>query len=204
MVRAAVVFHTGMGNTGRMAEAIARGIENVDGVEASRLPIPVESIVNGQFQNDAYLEKIGGCDAIVFGAPTYMGMVSGPFKCFADATSPLWFNHGWQDKIAAGFTTSGYGSGDKVMTLHYLATLSAQLRMVWVGPTAQSSTLSQDGRDIDKWGFYLGLGAMGKVYGDDFPDAGDILTAELYGARIAEATKRWASSLPSDGDTDGR
>ncbi len=193
MRRIAIVFHTGVGNTGRLAEAIARGIESVEGVEPALLPIPVESIREGRFQNDEFFEEIDRCDGVVFGSPTYMGMVSGPFKSFADATSDRWVDHRWQDKIAGGFTTAGYPSGDKVMTLLYLVTLAAQLRMVWVGPAEPSSTLTGDGRGIDRWGTFLGLGAMGQERQEGFPDEGDTLTAELYGARLAEATKRWGS-----------
>lgn len=98
----------------------------------------------------------------------------------------------WKDKLAAGFTSSSYPSGDKVMTLHYLATLAAQLRMVWIGPAAPPSNITGDDDGIDRWGYYLGVGALGSVPpGAGLPDAGDLRTAERYGARIAAATLRW-------------
>ncbi|MEO0561688.1 MAG: flavodoxin family protein, partial [Chloroflexota bacterium] len=134
-------------------------------------------------------------DAIVFGSPTYMGMVSGPFKCFADATAPMWFQMSWKDKIAGGFTSSGYASGDKVMTLHYMATLAAQLRMIWVGPAAPPSNITQDGQDIDRWGYYIGVGAIGSMQPElDLPDAGDLKTATYYGVRLATVTKQWSQA----------
>ena len=192
MKTVAIVYHSGMGNTARIAEAVAVGAEGVDGIRVERCAIVGSRITEGRWEDAATMSTLASSDAIVFGAPTYMGMVSGPFKCFADATAELWFSMAWKDKIAGGFTTSGYASGDKVMTLHYMATLAAQLRMVWVGPAAPPSNLTNDGEDIDRWEFYLGLGARGHAPPEDgFPDDGDIRTAEHYGARIARAALHW-------------
>ncbi|MEM6284696.1 MAG: hypothetical protein AAF787_21080, partial [Chloroflexota bacterium] len=101
-------------------------------------------------------------------------------------------------KIAGGFTSSGYASGDKVETLHYMATLAAQLRMIWIGTDAPPSNITGDRRDIDRYGYYIGVGAIGSVRPDaNLPDSGDLLTAELYGARIATAAARWTGVLVS-------
>ncbi len=198
MTVVSIVYHSGLGNTARLAEAIAEGIRAVAGVELNIFVITGDQIVNGRWQDDAILAALNNSDAIIFGAPTYMGMVSGPFKCFADATAPLWFQMTWKDKIAGGFTSSGYASGDKVMTLHYLATLAAQLRMVWVGPAAPPSNITQDGQDIDRWGFYLGIGALGSIQpGMNLPTEGDLKTARAYGQRIAETARRWRVAAPA-------
>lgn len=205
MTVVSIIYHSGMGNTARVAEAVAAGAEAVPQAQAKLFPITGAQIVDGRWQDEAVLAELTEADAIVFGAPTYMGMVSGPFKCFADATAPLWFQQSWKDKIAGGFTSSGYASGDKVMTLHYLATLAAQLRMLWVGPAAPPSNLTQDGEDIDRWGFYLGLGTVGSVRPElDLPDAGDLKTARLYGRRIAETAQRWAAAAPASALEDAK
>lgn len=191
MTTVSIIYHSGMGNTARVADAIADGARSINGVHVNVYPITEEQIQNGRWQDDAVMADLDASDAIIFGSPTYMGMVSGPFKCFADATAPIWFQMGWKDKIAGGFTSSGYASGDKVMTLHYMATLAAQLRMVWVGPAAPPSNITQDGQDIDRWGYYIGVGAVGSVRPEaNLPDAGDLQTAMLYGQRIAETTVR--------------
>lgn len=193
MTIVSIVFHSGMGNTARIAEAVAEGAQSIKDTIVRIHPIVGAQIVDGRWQDDAMIAELTASDAIIFGSPTYMGMVSGPFKCFADATAPLWFQQTWKDKIAGGFTSSGYASGDKVMTLHYMTTLAAQLRMVWVGPAAPPSNITQDGQDIDRWGYYIGVGAVGSVRpGLNLPDAGDLLTAYLYGQRIAETAQRWA------------
>ncbi len=149
-------------------------------------------MVDGRWSDESLLERIQASDAVIFGSPTYMGMVSGVFKCFADATAPIWFSQSWKDKIAGGFTASAFPSGDKVMTLHYMATLAGQLRMIWVGPDAAASITTSDGRDIDRWGFWIGVGAQGSTAaGSGEVSAGDLLTARLYGMRIAHAATAW-------------
>ena len=189
MKSVSIIYHSGFGHTAKAAEQVAIGARSVEGVEVSLLAITPEQVQGGRWQNDAVLEQLSASDAIIFGAPTYMGMVSGPFKCFADATAPYWFDRSWQDKLAGGFTSSGYPSGDKVMTLHYLVTLAYQLRMIWVGPSELPSNVTQDGRDLDRWGYYLGV--VGNMQGENQPSEGDLKTAELYGQRIARASLRW-------------
>lgn len=186
-----IIYHSGFGHTAKVAERVAAGARSVGGVEVNLLSITPEQVQGGRWQDDAIMEQLSASDAILFGAPTYMGMVSGPFKCFADATAPFWFDRSWQDKLAGGFTSSGYPSGDKVMTLHYLITLAYQLRMVWIGPSELPSNVTQDGQNLDRWGYYLGVGVVGNLQQEDQPSEGDLKTAELYGQRIARTSLRW-------------
>jgi NAD(P)H dehydrogenase (quinone) len=193
MKNIAIVYHSGFGNTEQLATALERGAQSIDGVRVERLTLTGDQVQAGRWQDETIMTKLNAADAIVFGSPTYMGSVSGIFKCFADATAQTWMNHGWQDKLAAGFTTSSHPSGDKVMTLHYLVTLAAQLRMVWLGPVEQASHMTGSDQGIDQWGFYLGVGGLGTVqpgFGSG-PTPGDLLTAEKYGERIAKAALGW-------------
>lgn len=192
MKTVSVIYHSGFGHTAKAAERIVAGARSVEGVGVDLFAITPEQSQEGRWHDDAVMDKLSASHAIVFGAPTYMGMVSGPFKNFADATAPYWFNRAWQDKLAGGFTSSGYPSGDKVMTLHYLVTLAYQLRMVWIGPSELPSNVTQDGQDLDRWGHYLGVGVVGNLQQEQQPSEGDLKTAELYGKRIAEASLRWA------------
>ena len=72
-------------------------------------------------------------DAVVFGAPTYMGAASAAFKRFAEASSKPWADGmRWKDKVAAGFTNSQNVNGNKENTLLELFVLAAQHGMHWV------------------------------------------------------------------------
>ena len=80
---------------------LARG---VDGVEVDLIAITPEQIEGERWKDDEVMVTLSVSDAIIFGAPTYMGMASGLFKCFADATAPYWFDQSWKGKLAGGFT----------------------------------------------------------------------------------------------------
>jgi multimeric flavodoxin WrbA len=186
MVHIVIVYHSGYGHTARQAEAVARGAGGVAGASA-RLVKAEEA--------EGHWDDLLGADAIVFGAPTYMGGVSAPFKAFMDASSKVWATQSWKDKIAAGFTNSASQSGDKLTTLLHLAVFAAQHGMIWVGlglpPGNNSSAGSVE--DVNRLGSFLG--AMAQSNADQGPEHGpppaDLRTAELLGERVARTALRW-------------
>ena len=186
--KVAVVFHSGFGHTAKQAEAVHRGAAGVPGVTAHLVP------VDGP---DVPWDLLETCDAIIFGAPTYMGGPSAPFKAFQDATSrTVWAALKWKDKIAAGFTNSGSRSGDKLATLQQFAVFAAQHGMHWVNlglpPGNNVSTGSE--RDLNRLGFFLGAAAQSNAdQGPDVvPPEADLMTAEHLGARVATVTLQLA------------
>jgi NAD(P)H dehydrogenase (quinone) len=188
MTTVAIVYHSGYGHTAVVADQVAQGV-----TEAGATPKLLR--ITGVDQNfDEFLADITAADAVIFGAPTYMGGPSAPFKVFADATSKPWFTQAWKDKIAAGFTNSLSLSGDKLSTLSYFSVLAAQQGMVWVGtglpPGASTGDVSVEG--INRVGSSLGLMTQSdNVAADVSPSGGDLKTARLFGARIAQAAARW-------------
>ena len=106
MSNISVVFYSGYGHTKVIAQTFAQGI-------GANL---VEIDPNGDIPEQDWL-TLDQSDAIVFGAPTYMGTAPWQFKKFADASSKKWFTRAWQDKIFGGFTNSASLNGDKQVTL---------------------------------------------------------------------------------------
>lgn len=144
-----IVYHSGYGHTQKLAEAVHAGAQ--DAGAAARL------IAVGEL-DDAGWAALDAADAIVFGAPTYMGGPSAQFKQFADATSKPWFTQKWKDKLAAGFTNSATMNGDKFSTIQYFVTLAMQHGMVWVGTgmmPANSKAATRN--DINYVGGFTGL-----------------------------------------------
>lgn len=123
MANLAVVYHSGYGHTARVAQAVADGASAVAGMKVSLIAAS---------DVEQHWAALDAADAIVFGAPTYMGSASAPFKTFMDATSQRWYTRAWQDKLAGGFTNSASWSGDKLNTLVQLAVFAAQHGMLWV------------------------------------------------------------------------
>lgn len=144
-IRIAIVYHSGYGHTQRQAEAVREGVGLVPGAQALLLSIE---------EAPSRWDDLAAAEAIIFGAPTYVGSVSAAFKGFQEASSHLVMTQGlkWKDKIAAGFTNSGSRSGDKLATLIQLALFAAQHGMHWVNlalpPANHSSTGSEKTNSI--------------------------------------------------------
>jgi NAD(P)H dehydrogenase (quinone) len=185
-IEVAVVYHSGYGHTAEQAKAVQRGAAAVSGVKTQL--ISVDKI-------DQHWDDLKRADAIVFGSPTYMGSVSGPFKTFMDASSKPWFAREWKDKIAAGFTNSASQSGDKLSTLSLLSVFAAQHGMIWVGLDLLPGNNHSKGsvEDLNRLGSFLG--AMAQSNADQGPEHGpiasDLKTAEYLGKRVAESAIRW-------------
>ncbi|MDX2241078.1 MAG: flavodoxin family protein [Leptolyngbyaceae cyanobacterium bins.302] len=193
MTTIAIVYFSGFGHTHLMATAVADGVKST-GSQVEVLRITGEQITNGRWQEDGFLEKLNQADGIIFGSPTYMGGVAAQFKAFLDATSSIWVAQSWKDKIAGGFTHSSSPSGDKQGTLLYLATVAAQHSMVWLGTGELPSQYMGKTDGVNRLGSFLGvMGQTPMAANGEAADlhSGDRLTAEHYGRRIAEATKRW-------------
>lgn len=177
-----VVYFSGYGHTKRMAESVAQG------AGASLLAVDQE----GNLPEGGW-EQLAAADAIVFGSPTYMGNVPWQYKKFIDATSKPWYHQQWKDKIAAGFTNSASMNGDKLSTLHYLFTLSQQHSMIWVGTGLMPSNSKAATRnDVNYVASFSG--AMASTPSDASVDEmlpGDLETARLFGARVAEVTAKF-------------
>jgi NAD(P)H dehydrogenase (quinone) len=186
MARIVIVYHSGYGHTAAQAEAVARGARS-----AASTAVQLVKVEDA----DRHWPDFAAADAIIFGAPTYMGSASAPFKTFMDASSKAWTSQEWKDKLAAGFTNSASQSGDKLSTLQQLAVFAAQHSMFWVGlgllPGNNSSKGSTD--DLNRLGSFLG--AMAQSNADQGPEQGptaaDLRTAEHLGRRVAETALRW-------------
>ena len=124
-----------------------------------------------------------------------MGSVSAPFKAFMDASSKVWFQHGWKDKIAAGFTNSASQSGDKFNSLVQLHTFAMQHGMIWVGLGLMPGNNSSKGsvEDLNQLGAFIG--AMAQSNADQGPEGirqSDLRTAGHLGRRVALVTLQFA------------
>jgi len=191
MASIAIVVHSGYGHTAAVAESVREGAAAVAGAEVRLIAVAKDGTIT-----DADWAALDAANAIVFGAPTYMGSASGPMKTFMDATSKVWMKQGWKDKFAAGFTNSGSWAGDKQVTLMQFAVFAAQHGMLWIPlgmfPGFNASTGSSE--DLNRTGHFLGLGTQSNTDqgADATPPASDHATARAFGRRIAETVVRLA------------
>ncbi len=179
----AVVYHSGYGHTEVIAKAIAEGA-SLANIESFLIKVQPDGKISEENWN-----LIDQSSAIIFGAPTYMGSVSGPFKLFMDASSRNFMTQKWKNKIAGGFTNSGGLSGDKLSSLMQLVIFACQHGMVWVGSSQMSSGKTNE--DVNRLTSFVGVMAQSDNDSPEVtPPSGDISSAKNYGARIAEFVLR--------------
>ncbi len=184
-VKVAIVYHSGYGHTVKVAEAVARGAAGVEGAL-------IELIEAGEASRR--WQALDDADAIIMGAPTYMGSLSAPFKAFMDDTSHLQYaEKRWANKVAAGFTNGASRGGDKQNSLVQLMTFAAQHQMHWVNLGLNyGNNRSVTHEDIlNRDAYTLGMAAQADMDqgGDVAPPASDIRTAEFLGRRVAEVAQ---------------
>ena len=186
--RIAIVYHSNMGHTERMAQAVAAGAASVDGISVQ--------LMTADEAHDRF-DDLDAAHAIIFGAPTYMGSVSAEMKRFMDATSKkVYLRQAWKDKLAAGFTNSGAWSGDKLITLIQFVAFAAQHSMIWttLGLMAGNNRSSGSADDMNRCGVWLGAAAQSNIdaSADDMPTRADLLTGEHLGRRVATLALRFS------------
>ncbi len=182
MSRVGIVYFSGSGTTRALTAEVEAG------VKAAGTPCVVHEIVGGdidagRWRNDAVVESLDACDAIIFGTPTYMGGVSAQLKAFFDGVVSRWYSEAWMDKYAAGFTVSAKPSGDKLSCLSGIHVFAMQMGMLWIGTGSGVGLPKEPGEVVlSPGGFYLGVGATaGRP--EDLSD-NDKATARHLGERV--------------------
>jgi NAD(P)H dehydrogenase (quinone) len=121
-----VMYHSRTGKTRELAEAVARGVEEVDGVGCSLKPA-------AEVTADDFVAAAG----IVAGSPVYFGTMAAELKSVFDRLITVRKKMG--GKIGAAFATSAHPSGGKETTI--LSILQALLiyGMIVVGDPLDAS-----------------------------------------------------------------
>ena len=173
-------YFSGAGHTRRLAQAIASGAKG-----CGTRPIDVTDMTGADW------DALDAADAIVFGAPTYMGSTAAEFDLFLERASDRWEEMRWADKVAAGFTVATHGSGDKLSALQRMAVYAAQMGMIWVGQAEIGTPVRPGNPGINRDGSWLGLMATSSRDKSRLIGPGDLETARRFGARISSAVHRW-------------
>jgi len=120
-----ILFYSQYGATRQMAQLIARGVEQVDGVGARLRTVPKISAVCETTEPDipesgapyVELRDLEECIGLALGSPTRFGNMASAMKYFWDGTGGLWMKHALVGKPAALFTSTGTMHGGQESTL---------------------------------------------------------------------------------------
>jgi len=145
-----VIFYSLYTHTWQLAQAIAEGAKEVDGVEVEMYQVPellpddVIGKMGAAQPKDAMKDiptitpeirkqVIKSADAIVFGSPTRFGSMTAQMKMFFDGLGGLWFENACVGKIASCFTGSGTQHGGNETTIMSMLAPLLHLGFLYVG-----------------------------------------------------------------------
>jgi NAD(P)H dehydrogenase (quinone) len=120
-----VLYYSLHGNVAQMARLVARGIEEVDGMQARVRTVPKVSSVCEASEDSVpahgppYVtrEDLSECAALALGSPTRFGNMAAPLKYFLDGTASEWLSGTLAGKPAAVFTSTATLHGGQESTL---------------------------------------------------------------------------------------
>ena len=132
MGKVLVLYHSATGNTAKMAQYVAEGVQSVENIE-----LRIKSI------DEADASDLHWCDGVAVGAPTNMGTISWQMKRWWDQMPEgVW--GGIDGKIGCAFSTSGGWGGGAELTCLALMVVMMNFGMLVFGVTdyvAQQFTL---------------------------------------------------------------
>jgi NAD(P)H dehydrogenase (quinone) len=120
-----VLYYSRYGATAKMAEYIARGVEETGKFAAKIRTVPAVSTVTEALEDSipqdgplyATLDDLRGCAALALGSPTRFGNMAAALKYYLDSTSGLWLSGELSGKPAGVFTSTGTIHGGQETTL---------------------------------------------------------------------------------------
>ena len=120
-----VLYYSHYGAVKQMAQLVARGIGEVDGVSARVRTVPrVSAVVEASEpavpdSGAPYVElkDLEDCIGLALGSPTRFGNMAAPMKYFWDSTGALWIKGALAGKPAAVFTSTSSMHGGQETTL---------------------------------------------------------------------------------------
>ena len=120
-----ILYYSRHGATAEMARQIARGVEEVAGMQARLRTVPAVSTVCEASEPDIpesgapYVSEddLAECDGLILGSPTRFGNMAAPMKHFLDTTGRLWMNGALIGKPAGVFTSTSSLHGGQESTL---------------------------------------------------------------------------------------
>lgn len=141
MKKILVLYYSRYGSVAQMASLIARGIEEVDGMEAVIRTVPTMSTNCEATASDipddgppyVSAEDLEECVGLALGSPTRFGNMASAMKYFLDGTSPQWMSGTLTSKPACVFTSTSSMHGGQESTLLSMMNPLIHHGMIMVG-----------------------------------------------------------------------
>lgn len=200
-MKALILFYSLYGHVWKMAEAVAKGVEQVPGASATLRRVPetlspelLQQLGGAEMQQKmahipvCTINELTEYDAIIFGTPTRFGNMCGQMRQFLDGTGGLWAKGALIGKVGSVFvsTATQHGGQESTITSFHLTLLHHG--MVVVG--LPYSFAGQTTLDEVCGGSPYGAGTLAAGDGSRQPSTMDLAGAEFQGKHVAGITAK--------------
>jgi len=125
MAEILVLYYSPGGSVAEMANVIARGVEEIEDMQARIRTVPQVSATTEQIENNipnqgplyAAHNDLTECAGLILGCLSHFGTMPDAMKYYIDSTSNLWLSGKLAGKPAAVFTASASQHGGQESTL---------------------------------------------------------------------------------------
>ena len=189
-----VLYYSRHGAVASMAKQVARGVEQVTGIEARLRTVPSVSADCEAVAEDipeegplyCTMDDLQHCAGLVMGSPTRFGNMAAPLKYFIDGSSSLWLSGAMIDKPAAVFTSTASLHGGQESTLLTMLLPLLHHGMVAVGlPYSEAGLMKTQGG-----GTPYGASHLSGQQGERKLDEHETSLCQALGKRVAELALR--------------
>ena len=187
-----VLFNTENGGTYKMAQAIAKGIEQFPDAVAILKQVPrirpMENEKKQAFGQIPYatIKELADYDAIAFGSAVHFGNMTADMRYFLDQSVGLWTSRALEGKPATVFMSAGSGAGREAAILSFWNTLAVHGMMIV--PTGIMGTSEID-KSIPQGNTVFGASSLAGAPGGNRPSEGELHIATMQGFALAKAAK---------------
>ncbi len=203
-VKINIIFYSMYGHVYQMAEAVAKGVGDYQGAEATLYQVP-ELVPKDVLEKSgalkaketfahvptATLDQLEEADALIFGTPTRFGNMCAQMRNFLDQTSGLWLKGALVDKVGSVFTSTASQHGGQETTITSFHTTLLHHGMVIVGvPYTEQRLLNMD--EITG-GTPYGASTLADGDGSRQPSENELAIAQVQGLRVAEIAAKLKS-----------
>jgi len=191
------------GHIFKMAQAVAEGAGEVDGITAEIRQVPetlpddviekmgaVDSRKSMAHIPVATVDDLVSADAVIFGTPTRFGNMCGQMRQFLDATGQLWASGALVGKIGSVFTSSNTQHGGQESTILSFFNTLFHHGMVVAG--LPYSFQGQMRIDEVTGGSPYGASTIAGPGGERTPSENELEAARFQGKRVATLAKKLA------------
>jgi len=196
MAEVLVLYYSRGGSVAKLARQVARGVEEVAGMQARLRSVPPVAPVTQQAappvpeDGAPYVEKrdLAECAGLVMGSPTRFGNMAAPLKHFIDTLGAEWASGTLVGKPAGVFTSTSTMHGGQESTLLSMMVPLLHHGCVLVGIPYTEPALNTTRTGGTPYGasHYAGL------KDDPQPSDDEAVLARVLGRRVARLASRLA------------